>query len=151
MEKPLILHMLTPLPTMSPFDINMAIDAGYQHVVPYGGIGLAQVAGMVQDAIFSRGPRGAKRTGIFIGGKDTGLALDMLAAARKAMVPPFEVSVFADPAGAFTTASAMVACVERHLKAREQLAGLDSVENDHFLRHQHEEEGRAFRVGQYRR
>lgn len=118
MEKPLILHMLTPLPNMSPFDINMAIDAGYQHVIPYGGIGVAQVAGMVQDAIFSRGPRGAKRTGIFIGGKDTGQALDMLAAAKKAMVPPFEVSVFADPAGAFTTAAAMVACVEKHLKAQ---------------------------------
>lgn len=120
MEKPLILHMLTPLPNMSPFDINMAIDAGYQHVIPYGGIGTAQVAGMVQDAIFSRGPRGAKRTGIFIGGKDTGQALDMLAAAKKAMVPPFEVSVFADPAGAFTTAAAMVACVEKHLKAQGQ-------------------------------
>jgi len=120
MEKPLILHMLTPLPHMSPFDVNMAIDAGYQHVVPYGGIGLPQVAGMVQDAIFSRGPRGAKRTGIFIGGKDTSLALDMLAAARKAMVPPFAVSVLADPAGAFTTAAAMVACVEKQLRAAGQ-------------------------------
>jgi methylene-tetrahydromethanopterin dehydrogenase len=118
MEKPFILHMLTPLPHMSPFDINMAIDAGYQHVIPYGGIGKEQVAALVQDAIFSRGPRGAKRTGIFIGGKDSGLALDMLAAARKAMVPPFEVSVFADPAGAFTTAAAMIALVEKHLKAQ---------------------------------
>jgi len=122
MEKPFILHMLTPLPTMSPFDVNMAIDAGYQHVVPYGNIALPQVAGMVQDAIFSRGPKGAKRTGIFIGGKDTGVALDMLAAAKKAMVPPFAVSVFADPAGAFTTAAAMVAVVEKQLKA--QGAGL---------------------------
>jgi methylene-tetrahydromethanopterin dehydrogenase len=34
------------------------------------------------------------------------------------MVPPFEVSVFADPAGAFTTAAAMVACVEKQLKAQ---------------------------------
>src|SRR3546814_823615 len=32
------------------------------------------------------------------------------------MVPPFEVSVFADPAGSFTTAAAMVACVEKSLK-----------------------------------
>lgn len=118
MEKPYILHMLTPLPHMSPFDINMAIDAGCQHVFQYGGIGRDQVASLVQDAIFSRGPRGAKRTGIFIGGKDTGTALDMLAAARKAMVPPFEVSVFADPAGAFTTSAAMVALVEKHLKAK---------------------------------
>ena len=33
-----------------------------------------------------------------------------------AMVPPFEVSLFADPGGSFTTAAAMVACVERALK-----------------------------------
>jgi methylene-tetrahydromethanopterin dehydrogenase len=32
------------------------------------------------------------------------------------MVPPFEVSVFVDPSGAFTTAAAMVACVERQLR-----------------------------------
>jgi methylene-tetrahydromethanopterin dehydrogenase len=40
----------------------------------------------------------------------------MMKAARSAMVPPFEVSVFADPGGSFTTAAAMVACVERVLK-----------------------------------
>jgi methylene-tetrahydromethanopterin dehydrogenase len=31
------------------------------------------------------------------------------------MVPPFEVSVFADPSGAFTTAAGMMAKVEQHL------------------------------------
>jgi methylene-tetrahydromethanopterin dehydrogenase len=46
----------------------------------------------------------------------------MLDAARKSMVPPFAVSVFADPAGSFTTAAAMVAKVEKALKA--QGAGL---------------------------
>ena len=42
------------------------------------------------------------------------------------MVPPFEVSLFADPAGSFTTAGAMVAKVERLLRAERQreLAGL---------------------------
>jgi methylene-tetrahydromethanopterin dehydrogenase len=40
----------------------------------------------------------------------------MLGTARKAMVPPFEVSVFADPSGAFTTAAGMMAKVEHHLK-----------------------------------
>ena len=40
----------------------------------------------------------------------------MLDAATRAMVPPFEVSVFADPSGAFTTAASMVACVEKQLK-----------------------------------
>jgi methylene-tetrahydromethanopterin dehydrogenase len=44
--------------------------------------------------------------------------MDMLDACQQAMVPPFEVSVFADPSGAFTTAAALVACVEKELKAK---------------------------------
>ena len=36
-------------------------------------------------------------------------------AAKKALVPPFGISFFADPAGSFTTAAAMVACVEKSL------------------------------------
>ncbi|RUM96894.1 methylenetetrahydromethanopterin dehydrogenase [Pseudaminobacter arsenicus] len=110
-----ILHMLTPLPQMSPFDVNMALDAGYDAVVPYVGVGLAEVTGLVQDAIFSRPPDAGVNTGIFIAGKDVSLSLDMFDAARKAMVPPFEISVFADPAGSFTTAAAMVAKVEKAL------------------------------------
>lgn len=110
-----ILHMLTPLPQMSPFDVNMALDAGYDAVVPYVGVGLKEVTGLVQDAIFSRPPDAGVNTGIFIAGKDVSLSLDMFDAARKAMVPPFEISVFADPAGSFTTAAAMVAKVEKAL------------------------------------
>jgi methylene-tetrahydromethanopterin dehydrogenase len=116
MEKPHILHLFTPTAQASPFDINMAYDAGYDAVVPYTQVALDQIAALTQDAIFSRGPKGAKRTGIFIGGRENGLAADMLDAARKAMVPPFEVSVFVDPSGAFTTAAAMIAAVEKQLR-----------------------------------
>ena len=45
-------------------------------------------------------------------------ALDMMDAAKNAMVPPFEISVFPDPAGSFTTAAAMVACTEKTLKQK---------------------------------
>lgn len=116
-EKPTILHMLTAAPNLSPFDVNMAIDAGWQHCIPYSGIEIVDVQAYTQDAIFSRGPRGVKHTGIFIGGRDMHLAVDMLEAARASMVPPFEVSVFADPSGAFTTAAGMVACAEKQLRA----------------------------------
>ena len=110
-----ILHMLTPLKHMSPFDVNMALDAGFDAVIPYVGVSLGDVTGLVQDAIFSRPPDAGVDTGIFIAGKDVSLALDMFDAAKKAMVPPFQVSVFADPAGSFTTAAAMVAKVEKAL------------------------------------
>ena len=76
-----ILHMLTPLKHVSPFDVNMALDAGYDAVIPYTSVLLDEVAGLVQDAIFSRPPDRGARTGIFIGGKDAVLALDMLDAA----------------------------------------------------------------------
>ena len=38
-----ILHMLTPLKHMSPFDVNMAVDAGFETVVTYTEVGLADV------------------------------------------------------------------------------------------------------------
>jgi methylene-tetrahydromethanopterin dehydrogenase len=115
-EKRSVLHMLDPMPHVSPFDINMAVDAGFDQIFPFSHVLPEQVQGLVQDAIFSRGPSGVKKTGIFIGGRDIGVALNMLETAREAMVPPFEVSVLADPSGAFTTAAALVACVERQLK-----------------------------------
>jgi methylene-tetrahydromethanopterin dehydrogenase len=113
-----ILHMVTPLKHMSPFDVNMALDAGFDAVIPYTGVTLDEVTGLVQDAIFSRPPKVGVRTGMFFGGKNVSLALDMLDKAKAAMVPPFALSLFADPAGSFTTAAAMVASIEKMLRDR---------------------------------
>jgi methylene-tetrahydromethanopterin dehydrogenase len=118
MEKPYILHMLTTAKNLSPFDVNMAMDAGWVSAVPYINVEASEVQGLVQDAIFSRSAKNLKRTAIFIGGRDTKQAMDMLKLAKQAMVPPFEVSVFADPSGAFTTAAGMMAAVERELAAK---------------------------------
>ena len=120
MSKRSIIHMFTPMAHTSPFDINMAIDAGYDIAFPHQNMQLAEVPGMTQDAIFSRGPTGVKKTGLFIGGRDIGVAMDMLDAAKKAMVSPFKISVFADPSGAFTTAASLVACVGHELKNKTQ-------------------------------
>jgi methylene-tetrahydromethanopterin dehydrogenase len=117
MEYPYILHFFTPSRHASPFDVNMALDAGYDTVMPYTQVTIDDVTGLTQDAIFSRGPGGVRRTGIFIGGREVDVASEMLETAQAAMVPPFEASVFADPSGAYTTAAAMVSEVERQLKA----------------------------------
>ena len=121
-----ILHMLSPLRHMSPFDVNMALDAGYDAVVPYIDVKLEEVMPLVQDAMFSRSPRDAVHTAVFIGGKDAVLALDMLEQVRKTLLKPFEISAFADPAGSFTTAAAMVACVEKLLKQKKGKALADT-------------------------
>jgi len=115
MERPYILHMFTPGRRMSPFDINMAADAGYQVIATYSEVDADAITGLVQDTIFSRSPKGLARTGIFIGGRDALVAADLLDRARKAMFKPFQVSLMADPSGAYTTAAAMVASVEAAL------------------------------------
>ncbi len=115
-----ILHMLSTLKHMSPFDVNMAIDAGFDATVPYTNVTLDEVTALVQDAMFSRAPSACLRTGIFFAGRDAVLALDMLEEAKKALLKPFEVSLFADPYGSFTTAGAMVACVEKILREKKQ-------------------------------
>ena len=116
MEKFHILHMLTSAPNVSPFDANMAADAGWHTLVPYTSLVVEDVPALVQDAMFSRSPSGLKRTGIFIGGRDMEVALQMLQRARAVMFPPFQMSVFADPSGAFTTAAGMIAAVEQSLR-----------------------------------
>lgn len=112
-----ILHMLSPLKHASPFDVHMALDAGFDAVLPYTNVTPEDVTPLVQDAIFSRPPKAGVRTGIFFGGKDAAAALEMMELAKKAMVPPFKASLFADPAGSFTTAAAMVARAEKLLKS----------------------------------
>ncbi len=54
-----ILHMLTPLRHMSPFDVNMAVDAGFETLVTYTEVSLSDVVSLTQDSIFS----GRRRTG----------------------------------------------------------------------------------------
>lgn len=110
-EKPFILHFITTQKHFSPFDANMATDAGYDNIFTYTDVTLDEITGLVQDAIFSRGPRGVWRTGVFIGGRDMDMAMAMLEKAKKAMFPPFQVSLFADPSGAFTTGAALSAYV----------------------------------------
>ena len=125
MIKKSILHLITAAKNASPFDVNMAYDAGYDQIIPYTNVALSEVAGLSQDVIFSRSPSGVKREAIFIGCRDIDLAMQMLEASKKAMFAPFECSIFADPSGAFTTAAAMIAKLEFHLKKQfnEDLTG----------------------------
>lgn len=111
-----ILYFLSPGHNISPFDVNMAVDAGYSHVVPFSDVTMSDVVPLVQDSIFCRPSKRHNETGIFLGGRDVNLASDMFAMAKKAMVGDFEVAVFADPNGAYTTSAAILAMVEHAVK-----------------------------------
>ena len=91
----------------SPFDINMAYDAGFDIVVPISRMTADQVPKLVQDAIFSRKP-GAPTT-FFIGGSNVKEGEKIAKTVKKSLVPPFECPLIIDPRGSHTTASAVVA------------------------------------------
>lgn len=111
-----ILHMLFTGKHASPFDINMAVDAGFDVTIPFTDVETTDVLPLVQDSIFSRPPGYFKHTGMFIGGRDVNQTADMVEAAKNALVKPFEVSIFADPNGAYTTSAALIAMVEKSLE-----------------------------------
>jgi len=111
-----ILYILNPGDNISPFDVTMAADSGFNHILPFANVQPENVTGMVQDAIFARPPKRFNDTGIFIGGRDVHLAADMFKNAKKAMVGPFEVGVFADPNGAYTTSASVLALVKKALR-----------------------------------
>jgi len=100
----------------SPFDICVAYDAGFDAVVPYPEVTLEQARALVQDAIFSRGPKGVKHTCFFIGGRSVPQAREMAKTVMEAMVPPFDTAVVVDPHGAFSTSAALVAKAEAALQ-----------------------------------
>ena len=116
MQKVSILHLITAAKNASPFDVNMAYDAGFDKIVPYINVELAEVVALTQDAMFSRSASGIKRETLFFGGRDIHLSLAMQDAAKNAMFTPFEMSTLADPSGAFTTAAAMLAKVASIVK-----------------------------------
>lgn len=122
-DYPNLLFFLDTDKRASPFDISMAYDAGFSAVIPYENATAEDAKRIVQDAMFSRDPKGIKHTCFFIGGKDMEKAEDLLKVIRDSMFPPFEASTIVDPGGAYTTAAAMIAKVEDAL-TRSKLGSL---------------------------
>ncbi len=114
-EAPFLLFFLDTDRIASPFDVCMAYDAGFNAVIPYENVTAEDAKKIVQDAIFSRGPKAVKHTCFFIGGKDVAKAEEIGQTVENTMFPPFEASVIIDPGGAYTTAAAAVAEVEESL------------------------------------
>ena len=106
----------------SPFDINMAYDAGFDIVVPVSKMKAEYVPKLVQDAIFSRKPNAP--TTFFIGGSDVKEGERIAKKVIKSLVPPFECPVIIDPRGSHTTASAVVAMTINVAKIKHHIADL---------------------------
>lgn len=113
MSKPVKKKVLIFLDTdkhTSPFDMLTAIDLYPDaQILHFSNVEPNDAKRIIQDAMFPRGPEGAKQTKLFIGGQDVEKATQILEIAEKSMFPPFELAVIVDPRGAYTTASAAVA------------------------------------------
>ena len=104
-----LLLQLDTSPHPSVFDRVVALDAGADEVMSYGGVTEDAVRDLVHGAIFTRGPRDLRNTAIFIGGADMAGGERLLAEVRKAFFGPMSVSVMLDSNGSNTTAVAAVA------------------------------------------
>ncbi|HMG17246.1 MAG TPA: methylene-tetrahydromethanopterin dehydrogenase N-terminal domain-containing protein, partial [Gemmatimonadales bacterium] len=93
----------------SVFDRVVALDAGADEVLSYGGVVESDVRDLIHGCIFTRGPKDLKNTAVFIGGADMTTGEQLLAAARRAFFGPFTVSLMLDSNGSNTTAVAAVA------------------------------------------
>lgn len=102
----------------SPFDILFAYDVGFDIVLPFSGVEMEEIKPLVQDAMFPRGPKGAKSTTFFFGGSDLDAVEEIAEKARKTMFPPFQLSIALDPKGGHTTPSALVAKVMEALSTK---------------------------------
>jgi methylene-tetrahydromethanopterin dehydrogenase len=112
-----LLYLLDSDEFASPFDINVAYDAGFDVVIPYNNVKPDKIRRLIEDMMFSRGFEGSKHTKIFINGNDLDVVRENMKVARKTMVDPFQLSMFVDPRGGYTTGASIVAQIEAYLDA----------------------------------
>ncbi|WP_254509201.1 NAD(P)-dependent methylenetetrahydromethanopterin dehydrogenase [Anatilimnocola floriformis] len=122
MTKPKILLQFDSDTHASVFDAVVAIDAGVDQLLQYGGIELTQVRDLTHGAMFTRGPQDLHQTAIFIGGSNVTRGEELLAAVKDCFFGPMRVSVLLDANGANTTAAAAVIAAARHLNLAETTA-----------------------------
>jgi len=115
MSKPKILIQLDSDKQPSVFDAVVAIDAGVDRLLQYGGVENGDVRGLVHGAIFTRGPQDLLNTAMFIGGSSVKAGEALLAEATAAFFGPMRVSVLLDANGANTTAAAAVLAAAKHV------------------------------------
>jgi hypothetical protein len=106
-----ILIQLDTDPHPSAFDAIAAYDADVDIVIGYGEVTAENLAGVVQGAIFPRGPDGLANTAFWVGGSKVRDGEAVFNAAQKLFFKPFNPSIMLDSDGSNTTAAAAVARV----------------------------------------
>jgi methylenetetrahydrofolate/methylenetetrahydromethanopterin dehydrogenase (NADP+) len=108
-----ILIQLDTDPHPSPFDAIAAYDAGVDVVLGFAQVSPENLEGIVQGAMFPRGPDGLADTAFWVGGSKVRDGEAVFEAAQRLFFEPFKPSIMLDSDGSNTTAAAAVARVRR--------------------------------------
>jgi methylenetetrahydrofolate/methylenetetrahydromethanopterin dehydrogenase (NADP+) len=111
----------------SAFDAIAAYDADVDVVIGYGQITAENLTGVVQGAIFPRGPDGLANTAFWVGGSKVRDGEAVFEAAQKLFFKPFKASIMLDSDGSNTTAAAAVARVRGALALKGATAAVIGV------------------------
>ena len=103
-----LLFQLDTDPLPNTFDTVVAYDAGADHVTGLGGVTPANVARLVEGAVFTRAPAHKKYTALFVTGSNLAAGTAVLEVIRRQFFGKFRVSVMLDSNGANTTAAAAI-------------------------------------------
>ncbi|MCH2201835.1 MAG: methylenetetrahydromethanopterin dehydrogenase [Fuerstiella sp.] len=100
------------------FDQVVAVDAGADRILSYGGINENNVEALVHGAIFTRGPADLNNTAIFVGGSNVAAGEQLAQRVAQTFFGPMRVSLMMDSNGCNTTAAAAVVAAKKHLELR---------------------------------
>lgn len=108
-----LLYQLDTDWTPSVFDSVVAFDGGADHVIGHAQVTAANVAPLVDGAIYTRGPKEKRFTALFVGGSNLETGEAVLHAITQRFFGKFRVSVMLDSNGCNTTAAAGVALLAK--------------------------------------
>jgi methylenetetrahydrofolate/methylenetetrahydromethanopterin dehydrogenase (NADP+) len=111
----------------SSFDAIAAYDSDVDVVLGFGQINPENLDGVVQGAIFPRGPDGLANTAFWVGGSNVRDGEAVFEAAQKLFFDPFKPSIMLDSDGSNTTAAAAVALVRREVTLKGSRAAVIGV------------------------
>jgi methylenetetrahydrofolate/methylenetetrahydromethanopterin dehydrogenase (NADP+) len=104
----------------STFDAIVAHDADVDVLLSHGSVTPKTGKGLVQSAVFTRGPKDLSNTAIWVGGSSVGEGEEVFEEVQKAFFGPFKVSVMIDSNGCNTTAATAVAMLAKRLELKDR-------------------------------
>jgi methylenetetrahydrofolate/methylenetetrahydromethanopterin dehydrogenase (NADP+) len=99
----------------STFDAIVAHDADVDVVLSHANVTPKATKGLVQSAVFTRGPKDLANTAVWVGGSSVSDGEKVFDAVQKAFFGPFKVSAMLDSNGCNTTAATAVARLAKEL------------------------------------